>query len=72
MRKNPFWKVGNTQIAPDGEMGTLFAFEAAENVAGTVVLSLPPGKKWDHLGIKIQFIGRIDMVSGRKHGILWR
>jgi hypothetical protein len=26
---------------------------------------LPPGKRADHLGIKIQFIGRIDMVSIR-------
>ena len=39
-----------------------YAYEASENVQGVVVLTLPSGKKVDHLGIKIQFIGRIDMV----------
>lgn len=70
MRKNPFWKVGGTQIAHDtSDIGALFAFEATENIAGTVILSLPPGKKADHLGIKIQFIGRIDMVRRDDYNI---
>jgi hypothetical protein len=77
LRKNPFWRVttaaGGTPVAPlvsspDG-MSTmahshskLYAYESSQNVSGTVVLSLPPGKKAEHLGIKIQFIGRIEMV----------
>jgi Vacuolar protein sorting-associated protein 26 len=70
MRKNPFWKVGGTQIAYDtSDFGALFAFEATENIAGAVILSLPPGKKADHLGIKIQFIGRIDMVRRDDYNI---
>lgn len=40
----------------------MYAYEASQDVEGVVVLTLPAGKKMDHLGIKIQFIGRIDMV----------
>lgn len=40
----------------------MYAYEASQDVEGVIILSLPPGKKMDHLGIKIQFIGRIDMV----------
>lgn len=70
MRKNPFWKVGSTQVAPDADLGggLLLAYDSTENIAGTVVLSLSPGKKTDHLGIKIQFIGRIDMGHGVHEG----
>jgi Vacuolar protein sorting-associated protein 26 len=39
-----------------------FAYEASQDIKGKVILTLPSGKKADHLGIKIQFIGRIDMV----------
>lgn len=62
LRKNPFWRIGS--VVPTNEFGTatLFAYEASQDVGGKVILSLPPGKKADHLGIKIQFIGRIDMV----------
>eukprot|EP00549_Striatella_unipunctata_P019287 CAMPEP_0118686764 /NCGR_PEP_ID=MMETSP0800-20121206/8000_1 /TAXON_ID=210618 ORGANISM="Striatella unipunctata, Strain CCMP2910" /NCGR_SAMPLE_ID=MMETSP0800 /ASSEMBLY_ACC=CAM_ASM_000638 /LENGTH=357 /DNA_ID=CAMNT_0006583857 /DNA_START=133 /DNA_END=1207 /DNA_ORIENTATION=- len=49
----------------------IYAFEAAEDVAGVVSLTQPPGKKVDHLGIKIQFIGRVEMDQsvheGRPH-----
>jgi hypothetical protein len=58
LRKNPFWRVGS--VTPlNGEL----AYEASQDIKGKVLLTLPPGKKADHLGIKIQFIGRIDMVS---------
>ena len=57
LRKNPFWRVGSI-VPSNGE----FAYEASQDVGGKIVLTLPPGKKADHLGIKIQFIGRIDMV----------
>lgn len=39
----------------------IFAYEASQPVEGVVSLILPPGKKAEHLGIKIQFIGRIEM-----------
>lgn len=37
-------------------------YESHDPVQGVAILTLPSGKKFDHLGIKIQFIGRIDMV----------
>ena len=40
----------------------IFAYEASQDVGGIVTITMPPGKKTDHLGIKIMFIGRIDMV----------
>lgn len=42
----------------------LFAYEAQQDVGGIVTLYVAPGKKIEHLGIKVQFIGRIDMVRG--------
>ena len=48
-----------------------YAYEASEDVEGKVILFLPQGKKSDHLGIKVQFFGRIDMGmaihEGRPH-----
>lgn len=55
-------------VAPNvvtGEMEMkpqLYAYEAHQDVGGVITLHLAPGKKVEHLGIKVQFIGRIDMV----------
>jgi Vacuolar protein sorting-associated protein 26 len=46
----------------DGTQSAVVAFEATRDVGGIVRLLVPPGKKMEHLGIKVQFIGRIDMV----------
>ena len=46
----------------------LFAYEQHQDVSGIVSLYLAPGKKVEHLGIKIQFIGRIDMSMGMNEG----
>lgn len=48
--------------------GPVFAYEASQDVAGSVVLRVPPGKKVEHFGIKVQFIGRIDMSVGIHEG----
>jgi vacuolar protein sorting-associated protein 26 len=48
--------------------GVLHAYEASQDVTGHVTLRLPPGKKFEHLGIKVQFIGRIDMSIGIHEG----
>ena len=45
-----------------------YAYEASQDIEGHVILTLPPGKKADHLGIKLQFIGRIDMSVGIHEG----
>jgi len=51
---------------------SLYAYEASEDVEGVVVLRLPMGsgsnKGLEHLGIKVQFIGRIDMSVGSHEG----
>lgn len=55
--------VVNSALAPGvATSRQMYAYESSQNVEGMVVLTLPSGKKMDHLGIKIQFIGRIDMV----------
>ena len=41
---------------------TIYAYGEFEDVQGVAHLTLPPGKKFEHLGIKIQFVGRVDMV----------
>jgi vacuolar protein sorting-associated protein 26 len=46
----------------------VYAYEASQDVQGAVILRLPPGKKVEHLGIKVQFIGRIDMSIGVHEG----
>lgn len=55
---------GNTSAGSS----VLHAYEAAQDVSGNVILRLPPGKKFEHLGIKVQFIGRIDMSVGIHEG----
>lgn len=52
----------NNSLASGTATREMYAYESSQNVEGVVVLTLPSGKKMDHLGIKIQFIGRIDMV----------
>jgi len=42
----------------------LYAYEQHQDIAGIVTLQLAPGKTMEHLGIKIQFIGRIDRSMG--------
>ncbi len=81
LQKNPFWRVkhpnsgrGQASVAPimhaqQGMQETaLFAYEQHQDVSGIVSLYLAPGKKVEHLGIKIQFIGRIDMSMGINEG----
>ena len=46
----------------------LYIYQADADVQGSVVFRLPPGKKAEHLGIKVQFLGRIDMSMGVHEG----
>jgi hypothetical protein len=76
LHKNPFWRVkhpNGTKLAsvaptmsPYGEMQVkpqIFAYESHQDISGVVTLHVAPGKRLEHLGIKVQFIGRIDTVS---------
>ena len=47
---------------------SLFAYEQHQDVSGVIALYLAPGKKVEHMGIKVQFIGRIDMSMGLNEG----
>jgi hypothetical protein len=58
------------ELVSDGLRQAVVAYEVSQDVAGIVRLRIPPGKKMEHLGIKIQFIGRIDMVRSNKSGKL--
>ena len=51
------------ELIHEGLRQAVVAYEASRDVSGVVRLRVPPGKKVEHLGIKVQFIGRIDMVS---------
>mmetsp|Transcript_20253 Transcript_20253/g.56431 ORF Transcript_20253/g.56431 Transcript_20253/m.56431 type:complete len:375 (-) Transcript_20253:258-1382(-) len=44
------------------------AYEASQDVGGIVTIHSPPGKKAEHLGIRVQFIGRIEMGYGVNEG----
>lgn len=51
---------------------TSYVYEASEDIKGNIILSLPYGKRVDHLGIKVEFVGRITMGplavhDGRAH-----
>lgn len=48
----------------DGAM-VLPIYEGHEGVSGAVEILLPPGKKLEHLGIKIELIGTIEMFQDR-------
>lgn len=45
-----------------------FAYEASQDIEGQVIITMPPGKKTEHFGIRVQFIGRIDMSVGIHDG----
>ncbi|GAX26530.1 hypothetical protein FisN_23Lh058 [Fistulifera solaris] len=46
-----------------------YAYNATDDITGQIVLRLPSSqKKFEHLGIKVQFIGRIDMTMGIHEG----
>lgn len=82
LQKNPFWRVKHPSMnrssqaavapmMPGGQQMVqeqLFAYEQHQDVSGIVTLYMQPGKKVEHLGIKIQFIGRIDMSLGANEG----
>jgi len=41
----------------------VYAYDGEQDVSGCVHLTLPHGKSYEHLGVKIQFLGRIAMTE---------
>lgn len=44
---------------------TLTVYTAEEKCSGSVSLQIPQGKKCEHLGLKVELVGRIDMFYDR-------
>ena len=51
----------------EGQAESLLVFTDKDPVAGEVTLKLDPGKRLEHLGVKIEFIGMIEMFYGNYH-----
>ena len=73
MQYNQQQPVQQTMIPPANQKDIVYAFEANHDFSGCVILRLPMTssgsfKKFEHLGIKVQFIGRIDMTMGIHEG----
>lgn len=68
MGMNNMQQFPNMQI----QQQTLYAYGEHEDVQGVVHLTLPPGRKIEHGGVKVQFVGRVDMVSRvHDHSMNW-
>lgn len=63
MNMNPNMVMPMAVTVNSQKSNQLHAFEASQNVSGTITLVLPHGKRYDHLGIKAQFVGRISTLA---------
>ena len=54
-------------VIKEGQTESLLVFMDKDPVAGEVTLKLDPGKRLEHLGVKIEFIGMIEMFYGNFH-----
>jgi hypothetical protein len=54
-------------VIKEGQAESLLVFTDKDPVAGEVTLKLEPGKRLEHLGVKIEFIGMIEMFYGNYH-----
>eukprot|EP00929_Paragymnodinium_shiwhaense_P016625 TRINITY_DN125137_c0_g1_i1.p1 TRINITY_DN125137_c0_g1~~TRINITY_DN125137_c0_g1_i1.p1 ORF type:complete len:301 (+),score=86.70 TRINITY_DN125137_c0_g1_i1:166-1068(+) len=58
----------NRKTAPlskDKKGERAYIYTDGEDVAGTAVVSIRPGKKMDHQGIKVELIGQVDMLHDK-------
>jgi vacuolar protein sorting-associated protein 26 len=51
----------------DGAQETLLVFTDKDPVKGEVTLKMESGKRLEHVGVKIEFIGQIEMFYGNMH-----
>lgn len=62
-----FDQIAASSVTPHSSSETphedVYAYDAAMDVEGVITLSIPPGKKVEHLGMRVEFVGRIEMVS---------
>lgn len=57
--------------AYNGGKPMVYAYSDVQDIQGVVNLIIPHGKRYEHLGIKVQFLGRVDVshavYEGRPH-----
>ena len=51
----------------DGAQETLLVFTDKDAVKGEVTLKMDVGKRLEHIGVKVEFIGQIEMFYGNMH-----
>ena len=54
-------------VSKDGQQETLLVFTDKDAVSGEVTLKLDSGKRLEHVGVKIEFVGQIEMFYGNLH-----
>jgi hypothetical protein len=55
------------QVMKDGQQETLLVFTDKDPVKGEVTLKMDAGKRLEHIGVKVEFIGQIEMFYGNMH-----
>jgi len=54
-------------VMKDGQQETLLVFTDKDPVKGEVTLKMDAGKRLEHIGVKVEFIGQIEMFYGNMH-----
>ncbi len=54
--------LADTAMEREKEDSVVYVYDVNEDIEGVVNLYLPPGKKTDHMGIKMHLFGRIELV----------
>lgn len=54
-------------MTKDGQQETLLVFTDKDAVKGEVTLKVDTGKRLEHIGVKVEFIGQIEMFYGNLH-----
>ena len=62
--------LADSAIEREKEDSAIYVYDVNEDIEGLVNLYLPPGKKTDHMGIKMHLFGRIELVSFTDHLLL--
>eukprot|EP00931_Biecheleriopsis_adriatica_P062890 TRINITY_DN3799_c0_g1_i1.p1 TRINITY_DN3799_c0_g1~~TRINITY_DN3799_c0_g1_i1.p1 ORF type:complete len:324 (+),score=68.97 TRINITY_DN3799_c0_g1_i1:64-972(+) len=60
----------NRKTAPlgrDRKGERAYIYTDGEDVAGTAVVSIKPGKKLDHQGVRVELIGQVDMLNDKSN-----
>ena len=59
----------STVTLPPYNKDIVYTYNAIDDITGQIIFRLPSSqKKFEHLGVKVQFIGRIDMTMGIHEG----